>query len=112
MAYSPINPFDRICQQKMLIDGFIIGCDGSGTVVEVGSEADKSLIGKKVGLALNCWAKYVARTPGEDIINFFDDSVSLEVIACSSVNPLTSLAMLDYVERGNHKTVIQNAASS
>lgn len=55
VAYSTINPYDRILYSMNKDEGLVLGCDGCGIVEEVGEGVDAGLKGKKVSFAMYGW---------------------------------------------------------
>jgi len=45
VAYSPINPYDHIVAESRKEEGFCLGIEGSGTIIEVGEGVDPKLVG-------------------------------------------------------------------
>ncbi len=90
----------------------IPGFEGSGTVVETGSDA-KNLINKNVSCFIQndvdgTWAEYF-KIKKENLI-VLDKAMDLDQAACFSVNPFTAYALMDIAETKHCKTIIQNAA--
>jgi len=124
---TPINPSDTYT-----IDGrydgvyhypLTPGGEGSGTVVATGDgDFEKALQGKRVGFTKmgeseegqiktgGAWSEHVVTTAQHCIE--LDDSVSWEQGACSFVNPLCAIGLLDKVAEYKGKSIIQTAAAS
>ena len=88
------------------------GFEGSGIVVETGSEA-KDLLDKKVCCFIQTdidgtWAEYF-KLKRENLV-VLDEVMDLDQAACFSVNPFTAFALIDIAEIKHCKTIIQNAA--
>lgn len=94
VAYSTVNPFDRIMYKTNKTEGFVLGSDGSGVIVEVGEGVSEENKGKKVAFLGNGYSKYVVKDM--KLLVFFDDEIDLAVCANTFVNPFTVLAQLDF----------------
>ena len=59
VAYAPIHPHDKHIYNSSKQEGLSLGYEGSGTVVDFGSDADQSLKNKKVAFMdlVNCTFK-------------------------------------------------------
>jgi NADPH:quinone reductase-like Zn-dependent oxidoreductase len=91
VAYSAIQPYDLYLYNiGGRTEGFTLGAEGSGVVVEVGEGVDESLKGKKVAFVSGGWATYTIADP--DWLLVFDDSVELDQIALAWINPMTAVA--------------------
>jgi NADPH:quinone reductase-like Zn-dependent oxidoreductase len=93
IAYASLHIFDQLLYNIIgKTDGFVLGCEGSGTVVEVGEGVDPSLKGKKVGFRMRSWATHTIAEPQELIV--FNDHVALDKASAAYVNPTTAIAQL------------------
>ena len=110
VAYSTINPYDRIMATVNKANGFILGCDGCGTIAAVGDGVSADQVGKKVAFVGDGWAKYAVKD--FKYVVPLPDSIDLTVCANAYVNPNTALAMLDFAKKHEAKCVISMAASS
>lgn len=116
---SPINPSDvNFTKGKYPTDKVwpvVAGFEGSGTVVaHGGNEKGKELVGKRVAFFPNgnngTWSEYsIAKI---DSIWVLPERLDFIQGACSFINPLSALAMLEYIKQGKHKTVINTAGNS
>lgn len=87
-------------------------------MLQVHESVDKDLVGKKVSLfqALGSgnfqgtWRQYVYADKNEIMV--FPDSVNVDEIACSFVNPVTTCSIVDMTIQGGHKALIHSAACS
>ena len=55
VAYSTCNPYDSIIY-SFKNEGQVLGCDGCGTIVELGEGVDPSYLNKKVAFFDEAWA--------------------------------------------------------
>ena len=93
VAYSAINPHDRYDYYlSPKNDGYILGCEGCGTIVEVGKDVSPDVIGKKVAFDHNAYSQYAA-AKYQNVI-FLDDTQDLSKAANATINPLTALTMI------------------
>jgi NADPH:quinone reductase len=88
------------------------GFEGSGTVVETGSNT-VSLLGKKVSCFVQedndgTWAEYFKLNKNDLIV--LREEMNMEQAACFSVNPFTAFALVKLAELNKSNTIIQNAA--
>jgi NADPH:quinone reductase-like Zn-dependent oxidoreductase len=115
---SPINPSDL----AFLRGGYnvrkplpaIAGFEGAGTVVSVGEGAKKNLIGKRVTFYVNddrqgAWTEYVALSDKDYFV--VDKDMAVEQAACLFINPFTAWALVELVQNGGHKAIVQSAAN-
>ena len=93
-AYSTINPYDRIVYRTYKIEGFTLGCDGCGIVVDIGEGVSDDYKGKKVAFVGDGWSRYCEKDPSMCMI--LDDDLDLVAAANAFINPLTVAAMVDY----------------
>lgn len=116
---SPINPSDRLfCQGlygNVAKETITPGFEGSGTVAECGSGFwAKRLLGKKVSGAVQgqdgFWAEYVI-LPAQQCLEMGAD-IPAATAASAFVNPLTALALMEPIFRGNYNSLVQTAAAS
>ena len=110
VAYSTINPYDRICYRNEQQEGFTLGCDGCGIVTEVGEGVSEDKKGKKVAFLGGAWANYAVKD--DEFVVYLDDDMDLTTCANTYVNPFTALAMLDFARKDGAPAVISLAASS
>tara|TARA_B100000497_G_C7675807_1_gene408248 strand:+ start:172 stop:1284 length:1113 start_codon:yes stop_codon:yes gene_type:complete len=86
------------------------GNEGSGIVVEAGSDM-QHLKGKVVSLfGANCFAKYRC-VPGQSCM-VMNEGTTPEQAAASCVNPYTALGMVATMKMENHTAIINTAAAS
>ena len=115
---SPINPSDllqingiypiRPCKENEL---YIPGNEGSGVVVDVGSDIKDLQKGDHIiiaGAAVGTWRTHLTVT--RDQIIKANNDLDLRHAAILSINPTTAFRMLK--DFGTHKAVIQSAANS
>ncbi|HZK09130.1 MAG TPA: zinc-binding dehydrogenase [Bacteroidales bacterium] len=115
---SPVNPSDL----AFLRGGYnvrktlpaIAGFEGAGTIVSVGERSKENLIGKRVTFYVNddrqgAWTEYVALSDKDYFV--VDKDMPVEQAACLFINPFTAWALVEHVQKGGHKTVIQSAAN-
>ena len=91
---------------------FILGYEGSGTVLKSGGgEQAEFLINKRVAI-LNpgTWAEYNI-APATSVFPLLD-STTFEQAASLIVNPFTVVGFIEIIRQGNHKAVAINAAAS
>ncbi|CAK4171121.1 unnamed protein product [Aphanomyces euteiches] len=90
----------------------LIGTEGSGTVVAVGSGWwPWWLNGKRVAtLASGMWAEYVVAEAQKCVV--LPDDVSFEAGTSCFVNPLTSMSFVQIAQANNAKTIVHTAAAS
>jgi len=111
VAYSPVNPHDHFAYGIHTEEGFGLGCEGSGIIVEVGEGVNAELVGKKVSFgAFGAWSTYIAVDLPSILL--LDPSQDLSLAANGYGNPLTALNQLDVVKKSGSKSVIVNAAAS
>jgi NADPH:quinone reductase-like Zn-dependent oxidoreductase len=120
VAASPINPSDDLfCDGLYKIPVSLPmtpGFEGAGTVVAAGSSfLAKRLIGKWVASATQrgdgFWAEYV-KVRALEAMPFDPKAISPEQAAMSFVNPLSALALIEPLIKGQHKAMVQTAAAS
>jgi len=93
----------------------VLGFEGSGTVVFAGRNPKaQELIGKRVSCFTQenehgTWAEYFV-TNYKNCLPIKDE-MDIEQAACFFVNPFTAYGLVDYAEKRNSKTIIQNAAA-
>jgi NADPH:quinone reductase len=118
MAAAPINPSDLVFLRNLY--GIkkplpvVPGLEGAGRVVAGRGLWARALIGHKVASHApedgnGTWAEYMA-CPASTCVPLLP-SVTEEQGASLIVNPLTALALLDIVKRGNHRAFVQTAAA-
>lgn len=105
MHYSTVNPYDRIMNSVNKDEGFGLGCDGCGIIVQVGEGVDASLIGKKCAFLGNGWARYAVKDL-EFVVIFNHDDFDLRQGANTYVNPFTTTAMLDFAKKHSATAII------
>lgn len=60
VSFSPINPHDHYSYEAHKEDGYGLGIEGSGIIIEVGEGVDAELVGKKASfLGFGAWTKYI-----------------------------------------------------
>jgi len=101
------------------LPGTIAGIEGSGQIVEVGSEEHAHFINKKVvfgvdflGNTEGTWTQFFLIDLDHHHFLVFDDSAEYQQIACAFFNPLTALGLVDVVNKANHKAIVIDAAAS
>lgn len=120
MEASPINPSDLAflhghyhSKKKMPTTP---GFEGSGYVVESGGGImGWKLKGSRVAVAASdeltgCWAEYMIADANRCFP--LDNSLTYEQGACTFVNPLTVMAMLEICNKKKFKAVVHGAAAS
>ncbi len=120
MSYAPINPSDLSQLNGTYTNKpqypFIPGIEGSGIVIESGGGIIANLRkGKKVACTSakgrgGTWSKYIVTT-ATNVIPLPRDTSKMQG-AMFIVNPLTAIAFLQIAKKGNHKTIVNNAAAS
>lgn len=116
---SPINPSDLgFLKGTYAREGtypLVPGFEGSGVVVENGGGImGWNLVGKRVAITgagqYGCYGEYCLA----DALTTMPlpDDVSFETGACSFVNPLTVIYMLETAKDANVKAVVSTAAAS
>eukprot|EP00930_Biecheleria_cincta_P026109 TRINITY_DN18461_c0_g1_i1.p1 TRINITY_DN18461_c0_g1~~TRINITY_DN18461_c0_g1_i1.p1 ORF type:complete len:386 (+),score=89.16 TRINITY_DN18461_c0_g1_i1:62-1219(+) len=92
----------------------VFGGEGAGVVVEVGPDADQTLLGKRVAawslMTQGSYAEYY-KVPGDWTVEL-PPNVSFQQAAGPMINPMTALAMVDIAKAGGHKCMIHTAAAS
>ncbi len=120
VAASPINPSDDLfCEGLYKIPVSLPmtpGFEGSGIVVAAGkSFMAKRLMGKWVASATQrgdgFWAEYV-KVRALEAMPFDPKVLPPEQAAMSFVNPLSAMALVEPLIKGQHKAMIQTAAAS
>ena len=97
------------------------GFEGSGEIIAVGPNMDKSLIGKRVclGPEMNkksnesfngIWQQYFTTKFKQVIV--MPDNLPFETICFAFLNPMTSMGFLHTVQKHKSSAVIQNGGSS
>ena len=76
VAYSTVNPYDRIMGKINKDEGFILGCDGCGVIEKVGEGVEQALVGKKVAFLGGGWARYAVKEV--DYLVFLKDDFDLK----------------------------------
>ncbi len=120
MEASPINPSDlsflvgHYSSKKTLPT--IPGFEGSGLVVESGGGLfGWKLKGSRVAVAATdectgCWAEYMIADANRCFP--LDNSLTYEQGACTFVNPLTVMSMLELCQKKKYKAVVHGAGVS
>lgn len=116
---SPINPSDiaflrggyNIVKPLPAIPGF----EGVGKIVELGSDMDASLLGKRVVFFIQsnksgAWSEY-AVVGNSDFIPVSRD-LPVDQAACLFVNPFTAYALFEHIRENQHEAIVQSAALS
>lgn len=120
VAASPINPSDDLfCEGLYKIPVSLPmtpGFEGAGTVVAAGqSFMAKRLMGKWVASATQrgdgFWAEYV-KVRALEAMPFDPNVLPPEQAAMSFVNPLSAMALIEPLIRGQHRAMVQTAAAS
>lgn len=120
VAASPINPSDDLfCEGLYKIPVSLPmtpGFEGAGTVVATGkSFMAKRLMGKWVASATQrgdgFWAEYV-KVRALEAMPFDPKVLPPEQAAMSFVNPLSAMALIEPLNKGKHRAMIQTAAAS
>jgi len=89
---------------------FVPGAEGAGTVVECG-EGTEALLGVRVQtMGVGLWAQY-AVAKAEQVVPLLDE-ISFDQGAAMWGNPVAVLMFREYVKKGGHRAVVQNAANS
>ncbi len=97
----------------------IPGFEGSGVVVKVGEDVDKSLLNKRVGLSgrvekdgtySGLWSQYAYANYKHLMV--FNKEIGYETICFSIGNPLTAVGFVDTVKKNGLTSLGQNGASS
>ena len=119
MDAAPINPSDLVFMVGKY--GFMRdfpttpGFEGTGTVVENGGGLRGWMLkGNRVSVSVQrdegTWAEYCVVNTDKCIK--LDKDVTVEQGACAIANPITCIALLELVEKGEHKAIISTAACS
>ena len=116
-GYCPINPADLNVIEgkygKLPELSAVIGNEGSGHVIAVGSECKHFKEGDHI-LFVNrqdCWQEFVAATP--DQIIKLPDLLPLKLSSMLKVNPATAWLLLNQdIKIESHHWVVQNASNS
>lgn len=120
VAASPINPSDDLfCEGLYKIPVSLPmtpGFEGAGTVVASGqSFMAKRLMGKWVASATQrgdgFWAEYV-KVRALEAMPFDPKVLTPEQAAMSFVNPLSAMALIEPLIKGQHRAMVQTAAAS
>lgn len=119
MEAAPINVSDLMAVKGHYTQAptpWILGFEGSGTVVSAGSHPyAQSLIGKRVSTGVTVpgfgtWSEYLLTTAFS--VFPLKDDVTFEEGASLIVNPMTVAYFVDKLKTGNHTSLVQNAAAS
>jgi len=120
VAASPINPSDDLfCEGLYKIPVSLPitpGFEGAGSVVATGNSfMTKRLMGKWVASATQrgdgFWAEYV-KVRALEAMPFDPAVLPPEQAAMSFVNPLSAMALIEPLIRGQHRAMVQTAAAS
>ena len=120
VAASPINPSDDLfCEGLYKIPASLPvtpGFEGSGVVVAAGSSfMARRLVGKWVASATQrgdgFWAEYV-KVRALEAMPFDPKVLAPEQAAMSFVNPLSAMALIEPLMKGQYKAMVQTAAAS
>ena len=120
VAASPVNPSDDLfCEGLYKIPvtlPFTPGFKGAGQVVAAGkSFLARRLVGKWVASATQSgdgfWAEYV-KVKALEAMPFNPSTLTAEHAAMSFVNPLSAMALIEPLIKGQHKAMVQTAAAS
>lgn len=122
---APVHPADQaFCigyyGNKEQIGDLPTGCgfEGAGEVIETGPNVDESLKGKRVAFVQEIgstgyqgsYRQYIY-IDAKSAVQFPDD-VDYDTISCMYGNPFTICGFLDYCEKNNHTSIINDAACS
>lgn len=112
VSYSTINPYDRIMYSKNKTEGFVMGSDGCGFVIEVGEGVDEAAYkGKLVAFNAGAWSRYAVKDASS--LAVFDKPDFDPVKAANTyVNPFTTCGLLDFAKVKGASAVVILAASS
>jgi len=120
ISAAPVNPSDlariKNAEKEFDLKTFIPGLEGSGIVVQAGKGLlPKLWMGKRVACSAHhahsgTWAEYMVTSAG--MCFPLGKKVTDEQGSMSLVNPLTALAFIEMVKKGQHKALINNAAAS
>lgn len=95
--YGTINPYDRIRYEVETIEGFVMGSDGCGKILQVGEDVDSSLVGRYVSFLGGGWSRYTVKDP--EFLIFYPEGFDPRNGANAYVNPLTACSMLDFAQK-------------
>jgi len=113
---TPINPSDLMYAKGHYLkkpESFpaVIGFEGAGDVIEIGSEVKTVTVGKRVHfLSSGTWSEYAITTP--DAIIPLPDGISYELGAQILINPATAYGLLDASAPQPGEWILQTAAAS
>lgn len=96
----------------------VLGFEGSGLIIGVGLNVEKSLIGKKVAFmidlhdknSLGSWGE-IAITQSKNVL-ILDEKIDMNQAAYIFGNPLTALCLFNDIIKGKHKCIMMDTASS
>ncbi|CAI2373407.1 unnamed protein product [Moneuplotes crassus] len=121
---ATINPADRdLAFGKVEAPGIEsllpigLGFEGSGVIEDGYGEQEKKLIGTPTAICfdpinpmeIGTWSEYVYMQ-AKDVMPFPEGTDSETI--CALGNPLTSFSMMERIEKGGHKAVVQSASCS
>eukprot|EP00347_Sterkiella_histriomuscorum_P006742 403351607 len=110
--YSTINPYDRLIFGKNQEEGFIMGSDGCGYVIQVGEGVDSDkYLNKLVSFNKGGWSRYAVKDTN-NLILYDNKDFDARNAANAYINPLTACAMLDFAKTHKATGVVILAASS
>ena len=58
-------------------EGFVLGCDGCGIIVQIGEDVDAGLVGKRVAFLGNGYSRYTVKDV-DFLVFFHGDSFDLK----------------------------------
>ena len=119
IAAAPVNPSDlqRInsITDESVLNEFICGIEGSGTIVAAGKGLLPRLwMGKRVacsssGISGGTWAEYMLTKAAYCFP--LPDAISDEQGSMMLVNPMTAVAFFDLIKHDRHKAIVNSAAA-
>lgn len=116
---SPINPSDRLfCQGIYGVQSstpVVPGFEGTGTVVRTGKSLwARRLLGRRVSGGVQgidgFWSEYVVLPAAQCLP--LNKNIPNETAACAFVNPVTAIALMEPVKKGDFPAFVQTAAAS
>lgn len=111
IAHSTVNPYDRILFKfHQGHEGFVLGSEGTGTVIKLGEGVDASLLNKKVSFLGNSYQKFTVTHATGLIV--YDTDVDLKTTANAFVNPVTALGQFHLTKQSGSGNAICLAGGS
>lgn len=119
---AALHPYDLYyVDGRRIVDSnknLVLGFEGSGIVYRVGSNVDKSLLGKKVAFmcdyndknSIGCWGQFSVTQVDNTLV--IDEKIDFNKAAYLIGNPLTAFCLFNDMIQKQHKCIMLDTATS